>query len=220
MEDAKRRLLAEFVGAFALTFIGGGAIIMTQGGDLVAIALAHGVTIAVMVCALGHISGGHFNPAVSLAMLITGRLKTNEFAGYVAAQCVGALAAAAILAGIHSTDLVKTASPALGSGVSVGSGLVLEIIMTFFLVFVIFGVAVDPKGTFAAVAGLPIGLTITVDIFLGGGLTGAAMNPSRWIGTAIVGGQWDNFWIWIVGPGVGAAIAALLYQNVMKPAEA
>jgi aquaporin Z len=220
MDDAARRLVSEAVGAFALTFLGAGSIIMTKGTDLVAIGLAHGLAIGIMVCAVGHVSGGHFNPAVSLGMLITGRMNVNEFVGYVVAQCAGALLGAAILRAIYDQASVKLATPALGEGVSAGKGLLVEIVLTFFLVWVIFGVAVDPRGTYAAVAGLPIGLAITIDIYAGGGLTGAAMNPSRWIGTAVFGNQWSDFWVWWVGPAIGAAIAALLYHNLIRPAEA
>jgi len=220
MEDPARRLTAEAIGAFTLTFIGGGAIIATKGGDLLAIAIAHGLAIGVMVCALGHVSGGHFNPAVSFGMLLTRRLNPQEFASYVVAQCGGAIVAAILLRIIYDQASVKGASPALGAGVGAGKGLLVEVILTFFLVFVIFGVAVDPRGSFAAVAGLPIGLTITIDILMGGPLTGAAMNPSRWIGTAILGGQWSQFWIYIVGPLAGAAVAALLYENVVRPPRA
>jgi len=220
VEDAPRRLVAEAIGAFTLTFIGGGAIIATRGGDLLAIAIAHGLAIGVMVCALGHVSGGHFNPAVSFGMFLTKRLTANELGGYVVAQCVGALVAALILRAVYSGDLVKSASPAMGPGHGAFAGLVVEIVLTFFLVLVIFGTAVDPRGTFAAVAGLAIGLTISIDILMGGPITGAAMNPSRWIGTAIIGNQWSDFWIWIVGPLVGAAIAALLYDNLILTPEA
>jgi aquaporin Z len=220
VEDAPRRLVAEAIGAFTLTFIGAGAIIATKGGDLLAVAIAHGLAIGVMVCALGHVSGGHFNPAISFGMFLTRRLTPNEFAAYVVAQCLGAIVAALILAAIYSRDLVKSASPALGSGVGAGSGLVVEIVLTFFLVLVVFGVAVDPRSSFAAVGGLAIGLTISIDILMGGPLTGAAMNPSRWIGTAIVGGQWSDFWIWIVAPAIGGAIAALLYEHLIRPPRA
>jgi aquaporin TIP len=220
MEDAPRKLIVEALGAFALTFLGAGAIIATQGQDLVAIGLAHGLAIGLMVCAVAHVSGGHFNPAVSFAMLVTGRQKASECGAYVVAQCVGALAAAAILRAIYSQHAVASATPSLGVGVSASKGLLVEMILTFFLVFVIFGVAVDARGTFAAVAGLPIGLIITIDIYMGGGLTGAAMNPSRWIGTAVVGDHYADGWLYWIGPGVGAVAAALLYQHVIKPADA
>jgi aquaporin Z len=217
VEDAPRRLVAEAIGAFTLTFIGAGAIIATKGGDLLAIAIAHGLAIGVMVCALGHVSGGHFNPAVSFGFFLTKRLTPTEFGGYVIAQCLGAIVAALLLRGIYSAALVKSASPALGAGVSAGTGLLVEIVLTFFLVLVVFGVAVDSRTMFASVGALAIGLTITIDVLMGGPLTGAAMNPSRWIGTAIVGSQWSDFWIWIVGPLGGGAIAALLYEYVIRP---
>jgi aquaporin TIP len=218
MRDPVRRLIAEAVGAFALTFLGAGAIIATH--DLVAIAFAHGLAIALMVCAVGHISGGHFNPAVSFGMLVTRRLSVVEFCAYVVAQCVGALIAAAILRGVYNEASVASATPGLGAGVGVGTGLLVEAVLTFLLVFVIFGVAVDAKGSFAAVAGLPIGLMITADIFAGGKLTGAAMNPDRFIGTAVFGNHWANAWLYFVGPAIGAAVAALLYQHLLKPAAA
>jgi MIP family channel proteins len=220
MDDAARRLVAEATGAFALTFLGAGAIIATHGSDLVAIGLAHGLAIALMVCAVGHISGGHFNPAVSFAMLVTRRLSAIEFVAYVAAQFVGALIAAAILRGVYNEGAVASATPSLGVGVSVGTGLLVEAVLTFLLVFVIFGVAVDAKGSFAAVAGLPIGLMITADIYAGGNLTGAAMNPSRFIGTAAFGNHWANGVLYFVGPLIGAAFAGFLYQHVLKPAAA
>lgn len=219
MENAPRRLLAEFVGAFALTFVGGGAILSAAiaSTGLLGIGLAHGLAIGVMICAVGHVSGGHFNPAVSFAMLITQRMKANEFVGYVIAQLAGALVAALLLKGIFSDADLATATPALGEGFSVGSALLAEIVITFLLVFVIFGTAVDPSSAFKPVAGLAIGLTIAIDIVMAGPVSGAAINPGRWFGTAVVGGAFDNFWIWIVGPLVGAAIAALLYDTVIRP---
>jgi aquaporin Z len=224
--QAPRRLVAEFIGAFALTFIGAGAIMSAtsfQGYSLIGIAAAHGLVIGVMVCAFGHVSGGHFNPAVSAGMLITGRMTTPEFVGYVVAQCAAAILAALILAGIYD-DPVRSAThlgvPALAPGIGAFTGLVVEAILTFFLVVVIFGVAVDPKGSFNAVAGLPIGFAIFFDILMGGPLTGAAMNPSRWIGPAVVDGFWDDFWIYIVGPIAGGIAAALVYEHVIVPAKA
>jgi aquaporin TIP len=223
--QAPRRLVAEFIGAFALTFIGAGAIITIaeaglQGYSLIGVAAAHGLVIAVMVCAFGHVSGGHFNPAVSTGMLITRRMNPTEFVGYVVAQCIGGIVAALLLAGLYDAaakDATHLGVPALGAGTSAGQGLVIELILTFFLIVVIFGVAVDPKGSFNAVAGLPIGFVIFFDILMGGPLTGAAMNPARWIGPAVVDGYWDNAWIYIVGPVAGGAIAALVYEYVIKP---
>jgi aquaporin TIP len=221
--QAPRRLVAEFIGAFALTFIGAGAIMSAtsfEGYSLIGVAAAHGLVIAVMVCAFGHVSGGHFNPAVSIGMLITKRMNPTEFVGYVVAQCVGGIAAALLLAGLYDAavkDSTHLGVPALGVGVSVGQGLVIEAVLTFFLVVVIFGVAVDPKGSFNAVAGLPIGFVIFFDILMGGPLTGAAMNPARWIGPALVDGYWSDGWIYIVAPLAGGIAAALVYEYVIVP---
>jgi aquaporin TIP len=224
--QAPRRLVAEFIGAFALTFIGAGAIMSAasfEGYALIGIAAAHGLVIAVMVCAFGHVSGGHFNPAVSVGMLVTRRMNGQEFGGYVIAQCLGGIAAALLLAGIYDDPVKSDAHlgvPALGAGVGVGAGLVVELILTFFLVIVVFGVAVDGKGSYNAVAGLPIGFVIFFDILMGGPLTGAAMNPARWIGPALVDGFWDDFWIYIVGPLAGGILAALVYEYVIVPDKA
>lgn len=221
MEDRAlmRSLIVEFIGAFTLTFAGAGAIVMTQGQDLVAIALAHGLAIGLMVMAAGHISGGHFNPAVSIAMLVTRRIEPNKALFYIIAQLAGALAAAGMLT-LTFPDVLRNAAgvnlgvPAVGPGYSTSNALIMEIVLTFFLVFVIFGTAVDNR-TPKIVAGLCIGLTITMDIFGGGAVSGAAMNPSRWFGVAVVQQEWSDFWVWWVGPIVGAIIAAVLYNDVI-----
>ncbi len=220
MTNATKRLFAEFVGTFTLIFIGAGSI-LTGKADLQGVAFAHGLAIAVMVAALAATSGAHFNPAISFGMLITRRMTLTEFVGYVAAQLVGATVAAAVLSAIYPTAVTSATglgTPALGGGVTSTSGLVAEMVTTFFLVFVVFGTAVDSRSTLGAAAGLPIGLTITVGILFAGPLTGAALNPARWFGPAIVGGHWDNAWIWIVGPLLGGAIAALSYETIIKPA--
>ncbi|HET8804998.1 MAG TPA: aquaporin, partial [Gaiellales bacterium] len=177
----------------------------------------HGFVIAVMVCAAGHISGGHFNPAVTFGFLVTKRIQLNEAVAYwvaqLAAAVVAALAVRATLPkGVPNIDPGLTK---LAPGVSVGSGLVIEFILTFFLMFVIFGVAVDPRGSFAAVAGIPIGLTISLDIMMGGPLTGASMNPSRTFGPDVVAGKFTDIWLYFVACPLGAAAAALLYHHLI-----
>ncbi|MEX0817558.1 MAG: aquaporin, partial [Gaiellales bacterium] len=139
-QDWLQRGTAEFVGAFALTFIGAGAI--AAGADLVGVALAHGLVIAVMVSAVGHISGGHFNPAVTFGFLVTGRMALPLAVVYWVAQMVGAVFAAVLLAWIFPGDLVG--APAVGEGIGVGPALVVEAILTFFLVWVVFATAADP----------------------------------------------------------------------------
>jgi len=209
-ESVFRRSVAELVGTFTLIFIGGGAGI-ESGHDIVAVALANGLAIAIMVSNLGHISGGLFNPAITLGFLATRRLTPRLAAAYVAAQLVGAVLAAAILRFLVHKPAFDGAVPT-ASGIVAGRGLVVEIILTFFLVAAVFATAVDPRGAFKSIAGLAIGLTITMDVFFGGPLTGAAMNPARAFGPELVGNIWSQGWIYWIGPAIGALIAALGYE--------
>jgi aquaporin TIP len=211
--ESLRRSVAEFVGAFALVFIGAGSVM--TGGGLLAVAVAHGLILAIMVTALGHISGGHFNPAVTLGFLITRRITPLLGACYWVAQFAGGVAAALLLKWIYPddiTDAAKLGAPVLNDQISVGAGFVLEAILTFFLVWVVFATAADPRGAFTAIAGFAIGLTIAADILIGGPLTGAAMNPARALGPMLVQNQWADGWIWFIGPFLGGALAALSYE--------
>ena len=231
--DPIRRGFAEFVGTFALIFVGAGTIMTldklllpaTNGNaqaagvygslTLVSVALAHGLVIAVMVSAVGHISGGHFNPAVTLGFLITRRLAVSLALVYWSVQFLGATAAALLLKWFYPENvraISNLGSPALGAGVSVWQGVVIELVLTFFLVWVVFATAADPGGAFKSIAGLAIGLTITLDILMGGPLTGAAMNPARAFGPELVSRDWSNAWVWYVGPFVGGALAAVVYE--------
>jgi len=209
-----QRAFAEFVGTFTLIFVGAGSIIATGGHNLTAIALAHGLAIGVMASAVGHISGGHFNPAVTLGFVVTRRIEGTVAAAYWFAQLTGAILAALLLQGVlpeQPSDAVNLGAPGLGVGISDGQGLVIEAVLTFFLVWVIFATAADPRGTFRSVAGLAIGFTITLDIFMGGPYTGAAMNPARWFGPAVATTDWANWWVWVVGPIAGGIIAGVGY---------
>ena len=216
LADPLRRGIAEFIGTFALIFIGAGAV-MSAGPlpepGVVGIALANGVIIAVMVSAVGHISGGHFNPAITLGFLVTGRIAPLLAVVYWAVQFTGAAAAAAILRWVFPSDQEGTlGAPGLGPGIQPEAGLVIEAILTFFLVWVFFATAADSRGTFKSIAGLGIGLTITVDVLMGGPLTGAAMNPARAFGPELISNHWNDFWIWYVGPFAGGVIAAVAYE--------
>jgi aquaporin Z len=211
--DAFRRSVAELVGAFALTFVGAGSIM--SGAGLVGVAFAHGLVIAVMASAVGHISGGHFNPAVTFGFFITRRMAPVLAVAYWASQLVGATIAALLLRWIYPGSVVdgaKLGAPVLSDRISLGSGLVVEALLTFFLVWVVFATAADARGTFKSVAGLAIGLTITLDVLMGGPLTGAAMNPSRAFGPELVGNHWSDAWIWYIGPLIGGGAAALAYE--------
>jgi len=192
--DYLRRGTAELIGAFALTFFGAGAILVGSAG-LLGVALAHGLAIALMVTAFAHISGGHFNPAITLGFVVTRRIELKLAVEAIAPARLGA----------------PTLHPSIGSG----AGMVLEAIMTGFLVVAVFALAVDPRGAFKAVAGFGIGLVITMDVLAGGPLTGAAMNPSRAFGPEVVYRVWESYtWIYYVGPAAGAVVAALLYEHL------
>ena len=209
-ETTGRRAIAEFIGAFTLIFIGGGAGIVS-GNDIVAVGLANGLAIGIMVTNLGHISGGHFNPAITLGFLATRRITVRLAIVYWISQLAGAVVAAAILRWLLHKAAFLAAVPHV-SKIGTGRGLVVELILTFFLVWAVFATAVDPRGAFKAVAGLAIGLTITIDVFMGGPLTGAAMNPARALGPELIGNSWSDWWIYIVGPAAGGLVAALGYE--------
>jgi MIP family channel proteins len=217
-EDTLRRAVAESIGAFTLTFIGAGAAAAAGGvhdPTLIGVAIANGLAIGVMVCALGPISGGHFNPAITFGFVLARKIKPQLAVIYWIAQFSGAALAALLVRDLlprEITEAVKLGVPALGHGVDASSGFLLEAVLTFFLVIVVFGAAVDLRGPFNAVAGLAIGLTITIDVLFGGPFTGAAMNPSRAFGPQLVGDHWANGWVWYAGPLLGGAVAALLYS--------
>lgn len=223
-----RRGVAEFVGTFTLIFIGGGAgaVAATVFGvgakyTLVAFALANGLAIGIMVSNLGHISGAHFNPAITAAFLATRRIKAQIAAVYWAFQLGGAIAAAFILRWLFTKNAVLVGSvPHVAGGYPSGRAVVLELIMTFFLVWAVFATAVDERGAFKAIAGLAIGLTISIDVFVGGPITGAAMNPARAFGPELAANFWGNWWIYWVGPVVGALVAGLGYQYLyLRPTQ-
>lgn len=209
--------LAELIGTFTLIFIGAGAICLevSKGGvGLVGIALAHGLAIAVMVSAVGHLSGGHFNPAVTIGVWAAKKISTANAMGYIIAQLAGATLGAWMLK-CHYPDLLAAptalGTPMLDSAVTFGQGICLEAVLTFLLVFVIFGTAIDNRGA-KAIAPLAIGLTITLDILMGGPLTGAAMNPARAFGPALISGFWINHSVYWIGPIIGGLLAALVYK--------
>lgn len=229
-----KRYLAEFIAAFFLVFAGVGAIVSNQyrlevqvqdGVSLVGIALAHGLALALAIAAIGRISGGHANPAVSLAFLVARRISFKDFLGYVVAQLLGGVAAAFLLKRLLPSDSVSfvgTGVPGLADKIEPFQGAAIEVILTFFLVFVIWGVAVDKRGP-KNLAPFAIGLAVTFDILAGGTFTGAAMNPARWFGPALAGAEsfspkalgaaLTNWPVWTAGPILGALLASLLYET-------
>ena len=210
-----KKLFAEFLGTFTLIFLGAGSIVAGKA-DLQGIAFAHGLAIFVMVSAFAGISGSHFNPAVSVALFATGRLGITELIYFAIVQLAGAVTASLLLKTIFGSEN-GYGLPALATEISSSSGALAEAIGTALLVLVIFGVAVDKRGPFASVSGLPIGLTISAIIFTIGPATGAALNPARWFGPALISGDFSNIWLYIFAPIIGAVLAGYMYQLVAKP---
>ena len=228
-ERTWRAVFAEFIATLLFIFIGGGAVVGVVGvigrspaddaGALVAIALAHGLAIAVLVAATAKLSGGHINPAVTFAAVITGRMKAGPGVLYVAAQLAGAVVGALLL----DLVLVSSVEGNLGAHAlnddalsSDFAGLIVEIILTFVLVFTVFAVAMDPRGP-ANLARIAIGLAVLIDHFVGVPLTGASMNPARSFGPALVANAWDDHWVYWIGPLGGGALAGLVYYFVYLP---
>ena len=216
-----KALVAEFIGTFTLIFIGVGAIAADymSGGKLglTGIALAHGLAIAVMVSATAAVSGGHLNPAVTIGLWAAKKIEVSEACGYVIAQCLGGLTAAFLIkyaVPAEALSMVGMGTPAPGAGISSSAALLTEIVLTFFLVFVVYGTAVDKRAP--KVGGLFIGLTVALDILMGGPISGAAMNPARHLGPALLGGGTENIWLYWLGPVVGGVLAAVVYKTQIE----
>jgi len=211
-----RALVAEFVGTFAFVFVGVGSI--TAGGGpagLLGIALAHGFMIAVMASAVGAISGGHFNPAVSFGAWIGRRISTVNLIAYWIAQIAGAFAGAWLLHYCLPASLGGT--PALGSNVDFTKGFILEALGTFFLVFVVYGTAIDHRAP--KMGALFIGLVIVGCILCFGPATGASINPARYLGPALAESDMTNALLYIFAPLIGAGVAGLLYNYFLAEKE-
>lgn len=218
-----KALVAEFVGTFALIFIGVGAIAadqMTNGGlGLTGIALAHGLAIAVLVSATGAASGGHLNPAVTCGLWSAGKINSPNAIGYILSQCLGGFAAAGLIKLIvpaGALSAVQMGTPALNvaAGVTPMMGLAAEIVTSFFLIFAVCGTAVDKDAP--KVGGLFIGLAVAMGIMMAGPVSGGAMNPARHLGPALFGGGMQNLWVYWVGPIVGGVLAALVFFRVIR----
>lgn len=214
------KLVAEFVGTFTLIAAGLGVFVSTQGApDLVAVAFAHGLAIAVMVTAIGHISGGHLNPAITVSIMLFRKINPLHGLAYIAVQLLGAYVAALAMMvgfGLKASEL-KGSVPAVAEGLDPSRGMLLEAIATFFLVWVVYAVAIDRDGAFFKVAGMPIGFSIVMGIMMIGPSTGGALNPARWFGPALLTGQWANAWVYIVGPIAGGIVAGALYLYGVRP---
>lgn len=224
MRNPWNAVVAEGAGTFLFFFVGMGAVAMgdwsaAAGGEaasLLTVALAHGLVLAVLVSALGVVSGAHFNPAVTFAVWIAGQIPGRRALAYVLAQLIGGIIAAVTLRAIFPAAVSPgLGTPQLGAGIGAGAGIAIEAILTVVLLVAVFGTAIDPRAP--KVGGLAIGLAVAADILMGGPLTGAAMNPARWLAPAVTTGIWNDGHVWVVGPLLGAAVAAAAYRYFLLP---
>ncbi|WP_297294957.1 aquaporin [uncultured Methylovirgula sp.] len=220
------KLLAEFIGTFTLVFIGAGAGALIGGAGpagLVGVALAHGLVVFVFASAYGPISGGHVNPAVTVGVLAAGAMRLGEAAAYIAAQLVGGIIGAELLRFVLGGAATGLGVPTLAKGIAIGStlitvtpaaGFVLEALLAFFLVTVVLSTAV--AGRTGHLAPLAIGMTLVLNILMGGPLTGAAFNPARALGPMVATGTFSHAWLYACAPIAGAVFAALVHAGLGK----
>jgi len=218
-------LLAEFIGTFALIFIGAGAGALGIGG-LVGVALAHGLVVLGFAYSYGHISGTHINPAVTLGVWAAGKIDAARAGSYIVFQLAGGIVGALALRGILGGTGTGLGLTQLARGLDVNGtsititplvGMVLEAILTFFLVNAVMNAGISGKATIPG--GLAIGMTLVFCILMGGPLTGASLNPARSIGPAVATGNFNNLWVYLIGPALGAILAGVLYKYVFEERE-
>jgi MIP family channel proteins len=226
MHSKPQKILAEFIGTFAVVFFGAGAIVADQflrssspslpGFGLLGVALAQGLAFGIMVAALGHISGGHFNPAVTIGFWVTRKISTFDTLAYWVAQLGGGIAAAYLLRMLpfEAWSSVQLGAPDLAIGITRATGIIFEAVLTFFVAFVFFATVVDDRNVSPRKTGLAVGLTVTIAVLLGAPFTGAALNPARVLGPAIAANHWTNFGVYIIGPLGGGVVAGWLYDTL------
>ena len=219
MEDFKK-YISEFLGTFALIFIGAGSVCanyyLTQSGapgfGLLGIAIAFGFVVVAVVYSLGYVSGAHINPAVTISMLMTKRMEAKTGFMYIVAQLGGATFGAYMLKILFPAAVaVGFGSCSLGSGVTMMQAVVMEAVITFLLVFVVYATVIDKRAT-PSLAGLAIGLVVLFGVMIGGPITGGAMNPARVFGPAFISGSFDNHMVWWLGPILGGVLAGFVYD--------
>lgn len=215
-----RKLAAEFIGAFALVFVGAAAMIQTGGQSLIVSAVAYGLAMALLVSSLGHVSAGFFNPALTIGLWATRRLDTVTTIACIIAQLLGAVVAALALVLLFPEalrDAVSLGVPLLLRGTDFAQGVVLEAIATFLLMLAVFGTVLDSRGP--KLGGFGAGLVLAMGVLAIGTLTGAALNPARALGPALVGGEWTDHLVYWIGPIIGAVAAALVYHQLFAEEE-
>src|SRR6202171_6156222 len=221
------KLLAEFIGTFALIFIGAGAGAVVGDGvgrpGLIAIAFAHGLTVMAFAFAYGSVSGGHFNPAVTVGVLAAGAMRVGEAAGYIVSQLIGGIVGAFLLRAVLGGAATGLGVPALAHNLALGAttltvtpwaGFVIEAVLGFFLVTVVLSTAV--AGRAGNLAPLAIGMTLTLNIIMGEALTGAAFNPARALGPMVATSNFSDAWLYLAAPIVGAIVAAILHAGLAR----
>ena len=224
------KLLAELIGTFALIFIGAGAAAVVGSGaglpGVAAVAFAHGLTVMAFAFAYGTISGGHFNPSVTVAVLAAGAMRAGEAAGYVVSQLAGGILGALLLRIVLGGTGTSLGTPDLAHNLGLGAttltvtpwaGYVIEAVLGFFLSTVVLGAAV--AGRAGNLAPLAIGVTLIFNIIVGGPLTGAAFNPARALGPMVATGNFSDAWLYLSAPIVGAIIAAILHIGLAQLAQ-
>jgi MIP family channel proteins len=224
------KLLAEFIGTFSFVFIGAGAAAVVGDGvglpGILAIAFAHGLTIMVFAFAYGPISGGHMNPAVTLGVLAAGAMGVGEAIGYIVSQLIGGVAGALLLSAVLGGAKTGLGTPALAHNLTLAAtsltitpiaGFMIEAVLAFFLVTVVLSTAV--AGRAGNLAPLAIGMTLTLNIIMGGALTGAAFNPARALGPMVATGNFSDAWLYLTAPIVGAIVAAILHTGLVRLAQ-
>jgi MIP family channel proteins len=218
VETIWRAALAELLASFAFVLIGAGSAIVAgpYGSGLIGEALAAGFVVAVMISVTAHISGGHVNPAVTVGVWVAGKIGSVRAVVYILSQVGGGILAAVVLRVLLPPAVWRVAdlaTPVLSRGIGQGKGILIEALATFLLVFAFFGTMIDERGPFFRTAGLTVGLVLAFDILAFGPLTGAATNPVRSLGPALVSGTWDDWWVYWMGPVAGAVIGAVLYWS-------
>jgi MIP family channel proteins len=224
------KLLAEFIGTFAFVFIGAGAAAVIGDGvglpGIIAIGFAHGLTIMVFAFAYGSVSGGHMNPAVTVGVLAAGAMPASDAAGYILAQLIGGVVGALLLAAVLGGVGTGLGTPALAHNLALGAttltitpgaGFVIEAVLAFFLVTIVLSTAV--AGRAGSLAPLAIGMTLTLNIIMGGALTGAAFNPARALGPMVVTGNFTDAWLYVAAPIVGAILASMMHAALARLAQ-
>jgi MIP family channel proteins len=221
------KLIAEFIGTFAFVFIGAGAAAVIGDGvglpGIIAIAFAHGLTIMVFAFAYGSVSGGHMNPAVTIGVLAAGAMRPGDAAGYIVAQLIGGIVGALLLGAVLGGAATGLGTPALAHNlalgattvtITAGAGFVIEAVLAFFLITVVLSTAVAARA--GSLAPLAIGMTLTLNIIMGGALTGAAFNPARALGPMMATGNFADAWLYVTAPIVGAILAALVHSGLAR----